>query len=71
MCSDKFLGQMSSMYINCKNPYEFQVKFYIEHKIQIPITELGQNKFLRISIQAYNSKEDVYKLLKALKKEFP
>jgi len=71
LCSEKFLGQMSSIYIDCDDSIAFQIKLYKQYKIQIPITECNNNKFLRISIQAYNSKEDVFKLLRALKKEFP
>ena len=70
ICSDKFLGQMSSIYLNFKNPIETQINFYKKYKIQIPFIEWNNKTFIRISIQAYNNKEDVFKLLEALRKEF-
>jgi len=70
ICNDKFLGQMSSIYLNCKNPIETQINFYKKYKIQIPFIEWNNKTFIRISVQAYNTKEDVFKLLEALKKEF-
>jgi len=70
ICSDEFLGQMSSIYINFKNPIETQINFYKKYKIQIPFIEWNNKTFIRISIQAYNNKEDIFKLLDALKKEF-
>ena len=33
---DKFVGQMSSIYLNFKNPIETQMNFYKKYKIQIP-----------------------------------
>jgi len=70
ICKQKFLGQMSSMYIDCKDPIDFQIELYKKYKIQIPITEWNKKTFIRISIQAYNTKEDVFALLDILKKEF-
>jgi isopenicillin-N epimerase len=70
LCSEKFLGQMSSIYLNFKNPIQTQIDFYIKYNIQIPFIMWNNISLIRISIQAYNEKEDVYKLLDALKKEF-
>ena len=70
LCSNKFLGQMSSIYLDFKNPIETQINFYKKYKIQIPFIEWNNKSLIRISIQAYNNKEDIFKLLKALKKEF-
>ena len=39
-------------------------------EIQIPFMIWNNISLIRISIQVYNTKEDVYKLLEALKKEF-
>jgi len=70
LCSDKFLGQMSSIYLDFKNPIETQVNFYKKHKIQIPFIDWNDKSLIRISIQAYNNKNDVLKLLDALKKDY-
>ena len=61
---------MSSIYLDFKNPIETQINFYKKYKIQIPFIEWNNKSLIRISIQAYNNKEDIFKLLKALKKEF-
>ena len=67
ICKDKFLGQMSSIYLDFKNPIETQINFYKKHKIQIPFIEWNNKSLIRISIQAYNNKEDIYRLIHALK----
>ena len=66
---DKFIGQMSSIKIPfLKNPMELQLKLYNDYQIQIPIFNWGEKTFLRISIQAYNTMEDIEKLIFAFKK---
>ena len=70
LCDEKFLGQMSSIYLNFKDPIETQINFYKKYNIQIPFIDWNNTSLIRISIQAYNTKEDVLKLLDALKKEF-
>jgi len=69
LCDKKFLGQMSSIYINKVATIDYQLYFYKKYKIQIPFILWNNKSLIRISIQAYNSKEDVYKLLDALKEE--
>ena len=66
--SDEFIGQMSSIEIQCKDPMALRKKLYNDHNIQVPIYKWGDKTFLRISIQAYNSMEDVEKLILALNK---
>ena len=51
-----------------KDPIELQKKLYTDHQIQIPIFNWEKKTFLRISIQAYNTMEDIEKLIFALKK---
>ena len=70
LCSEKFIGQMSSIYLKFKNPIESQIDFYKKYNIQIPFIIWNDISLIRISIQAYNKKEDIYKLLDSLKKEF-
>ena len=68
--SDEFIAQMSSVKIRCKNTFELQRIFYENYKIIIPIIKWEDSTLLRFSIQAYNSMEDIEKLLYALKKIF-
>ena len=66
--SDEFIGQMSSVKIRCKNTFELQRIFYENYKIIIPIIKWENSTLFRFSIQAYNSMEDIEKLIFALKK---
>ena len=61
---------MSSVYVDFDVSLDSQIEFYKKYKIQIPFISWNKESLLRISIQAYNSKEDVEKLLNALEKEF-
>ena len=67
---DKFLGQMSSIPIKSNDILEDQIEFYLKYKIQIPFFKWNDKEFFRISIQAYNTKEDIFKLLEALDKKY-
>jgi len=67
MCSDGFLGQMSSFEFPFDDAYNDQINFYTKHKIQIPFFNWNNKTLLRISIQVYNDKEDIYKLINSLK----
>ena len=61
---------MSSIYLDFKKPIQTQINFYKRYNIQIPFMIWDKISLIRISIQVYNKKEDVYKLLDALKKEY-
>ena len=61
---------MSSFYIDKDATIDMQIDFYKKYKIQIPFMKWQGISLLRISIQAYNRRDDVYKLLDALKTEF-
>ncbi len=63
---DKFLGQMSSIPIQSNDILKDQIDFYINYKIQLPFIKWHDKEFFRISIQAYNTKEDIFRLLEAL-----
>ena len=45
----------------------FKAKLYNDYRIEIPITEHKGKQFVRISVQAYNTAEDLEALQKALK----
>ena len=64
--SDDFIGQMSSIPMDSNDIIQDQIEFYVKYKIQIPFIKWNDKEFFRISIQVYNSKEDVIKLLEAL-----
>ena len=64
---ERFIGQMTSFEFPFKDVINDQIRFYHKYKIQIPFLKWEDKTFFRISIQAYNNKEDVYRLIQALK----
>ena len=65
--NEKFNGQMTSFLFPLKDVLEDQQRFYSKYNIQIPFFKWYNTTLFRISIQAYNNKEDVDKLIYALK----
>jgi len=45
---------------------ELQRRLWEEHGVEVPITDWQNQRFVRVSIQAYNSPADVERLLAAL-----
>ena len=67
LSTDEFNGQMCSFYYKSKKDLnDFNIKFYLKYKIQLPFIEWNDKTLFRISIQAYNSKNDINVLLNAL-----
>ncbi|WP_291127669.1 aminotransferase class V-fold PLP-dependent enzyme [Flavobacterium sp. UBA7682] len=62
----EFLGQMASIPVKTSKPTELKDLLYDHYKIQIPVMPLNGNVYLRYSINAYNSQEDLDVLYKAL-----
>lgn len=46
----------------------FQRRLYDEYRIEIPLLDWHGNKLLRLSVQGYNSKRDMDKLVRALRR---
>jgi isopenicillin-N epimerase len=63
---DEFIGQMGSIPVQCKNPIELKHILYNEYKIEIPVMVQNGQAYVRFSINAFNSEEDLVKLEKAL-----
>ena len=57
---------MCSIPIQPKNPIRLKEKLFNAFKIEIPITNFLNNYYLRVSIQAYNSQEDIDTLTEAI-----
>ncbi len=62
----EFLGQMASIPIRTKKPIELKELLYSKYKIQIPVMPLNDSVYIRYSINAYNSQEDLDVLYRAL-----
>ena len=60
--------QMSSFFLKLSDdPVKDQLEFYRKYKIQVPFISWNKQTLFRISIQAYNTKKDIYKLIEAMK----
>jgi isopenicillin-N epimerase len=64
--SEEFLGQMASIPIRTEKPMELKELLYSKYKIQIPIMPLNGKVYMRYSINAYNSQEDLDVLYQAI-----
>lgn len=64
--SEEFLGQMASIPVRTEKPMELKELLYAKYKIQIPVMPLNGGFYLRYSINAYNSQEDLDVLYAAL-----
>ncbi len=64
--TDEFLVQLYSVPIKTKEPLELKKILYDKYKIEIPVMQLDYKVFLRYSIQAFNSQEDLDILYNAL-----
>lgn len=64
--TEEFLVQMASVPVNTSNPAALKELLFNKYKIEIPVMPLNGNCFIRYSINAYNSQEDLDILYKAL-----
>lgn len=65
--TDEFLGQMFSIPITTSEPEKLQRHLYEKYKIEIPVMRHGDKTYLRYSINAFNSQQDLDTLYNALK----
>jgi isopenicillin-N epimerase len=64
---EKWFGQMVSARLPDMDVNALQKKLYDEYQIEIPLMRWNDQPLIRVSIQTYNSQEDIDKLLGALK----
>ena len=64
--TDVFLGQMASIPIKTSKPMELKELLYTKYNIQIPVMPLNGSVYIRYSINAYNSQEDLEVLYQAI-----
>ncbi len=65
--NDDFIAQMFSCEIDVKNPKALHDLLLHKYKIEIPVMPHGEKCFIRYSINAFNSQEDLDRLFQALK----
>ena len=64
--TEEFVPQMFSIPIRSENPEALQRMLYQEYKIEIPVARLHQRFFIRYSINAFNSADDLQRLYTAM-----
>jgi isopenicillin-N epimerase len=67
--SDDNYVQMCAIELPAGSIEKLGTKLFDEYKVEVPLTRWNNREFLRISIQAYNSEEDIDRLVSALKTE--
>ncbi len=60
--TDEFIGQLGSIPVRCDNPIELKNILYNEYQIEIPVMVQNGQVYIRYSINAFNSEEDLVKL---------
>jgi isopenicillin-N epimerase len=71
LCPDstEWYMQMATMLLPSCDKDELKAWLYDEFRIEVPIVEWQGRQFVRVSIQAYNTMEDVDRFVEALKKK--
>ncbi len=64
--TSEFLGQMCSIPIVTENPLALKELLFKKYRIEVPIMNNGSDYYLRISVQVYNSQEDLDLLYEAI-----
>jgi isopenicillin-N epimerase len=64
----EYLGQMFSIPVKCKEPEKLKQHLYDEYKVELPVFRQDDLRFIRYSINAFNSQDDLDRLYDALKK---
>lgn len=66
-----FYSQMGIAPLSSSNLTVLKKRLYDEYKIEVPLTEWRNKQFIRISVQGYNTQEDIDALLIALEVLLP
>jgi isopenicillin-N epimerase len=64
--SPKWFAQMASIPLPSCDPESLQLRMYDEFRIEVPFVTWNDRQFVRISVQGYNTQDDVDALLGAL-----
>ena len=64
--SNEFFAQMVTLRLPKDAPKDLQERLYAEHRIEIPVVERGDDRFIRASFQGYNDTADLERLKTAL-----
>ncbi len=65
--SNDWIGQMLSMPIKTNQPEALQRKLFTDYKVEVPVMRQANDVYLRYSINAFNTQQNVDALYEALK----
>lgn len=63
------VGQMVAVPVRTSDPETLRQHLWAQHHIEVPITQHGGHCCVRVSVQAYNSQQDLDTLVQALKEK--
>ena len=69
--SPEWYAQMATIPLPACDPDELKRRLYDEYRVEVPIISWGGRQFVRVSVQGYNTKEDVETLVRALENLLP
>jgi len=64
---DEFFGQLCSIPIHTTDPVKLKQTLFEKHQIEIPVMPHGDHVYLRYSINAFNTQNDLDKLYEVMK----
>ncbi|HQQ93769.1 MAG TPA: aminotransferase class V-fold PLP-dependent enzyme [Bacteroidia bacterium] len=64
--NQNFIGQMLSLELKCQSPELIKDTLYQEYQIEIPVMRHSEKVFIRYSLNAFNSSDDMDRLYTAL-----
>src|SRR5207245_3192940 len=64
--SKEFFAQMVTLRLPTDAPNDLQKRLYDDYRIEIPVSERGEERFIRASFQGYNDDADLERLRDAL-----
>jgi isopenicillin-N epimerase len=64
--SEEFFGQMVTLRLPDDAPPDLKERLYDDYRIEIPVSERGDDRFIRASFQGYNDDADLERLRDAL-----
>ena len=66
IAQDDDWAQMVAIPVPVADPERLRVALFREHRIEVPVTRHAGQVFVRLSVQGYNTEEDVSRLVRAL-----
>jgi isopenicillin-N epimerase len=69
LAPDRSLGQMAAMPVRSTAPEALRQRLFSQHRIEVPVTQHGGQCCVRVSVQAYNTAQDLDTLVQALNEE--